>query len=129
MLCVGQGPKVRSKGRAQMAGKNKEPQPRNLGHGFVEGPDAWHITKVAKARKTYVCDGPMRAVRDDDGVSPGTGDALFCEPAMSCVSSIEVGDLYVHLLPHDVESFGSYWAVHRVCIECSLGEQMIRRTE
>jgi hypothetical protein len=112
-----------------MVGKKNEPLPRGLGHGYHEGADAWHITKVAKARKQYICDGPMRAVRDDDDVSPGTGDALYCETAKSCTSSIEVGDLYVHLLPHDVESFGSYWAVHRVCIECSLGEQMIQRSE
>jgi hypothetical protein len=112
-----------------MASKKVEAQPIGLGHGYVEGPDAWHITKVAKARKKYTCDGPMRAVRDDDDVSPGTGDALYCENAKSCTSSIEVGDLYVHLLPRDVESFGSYWAVHRVCIECSLEEQMIRRAE
>jgi hypothetical protein len=86
----------------------KKPQPRALGNGYVEGPDAWHIAKVSKARKRHECHGPLRAVRDNDRVSPGTGEALFCARATSCTSFIEVGTLNVHILPHDAESFGRY---------------------
>jgi hypothetical protein len=109
-----------------MANKKKTPQPKRLGHGYVEGPDACFISRVSKARKRYDCDGPLRAVRDTDDVSPGTGDSLRCRPADDCTTFIDPGELYAHLLPHDEEVYGTYWTAHRMCLKCALKEDTIR---
>jgi hypothetical protein len=106
----------------------KVPEPRRLGHGYIEGPDACFIERVSMARNRYGCDGPLRAVRDEDEVSPGTGDSLRCGPASDCTGYIEPGDLYVNLLPHDREVYGSYWAAHRTCIKCAVKENVVQVT-
>ncbi len=108
-----------------MAAKKKL-EPRAVGYGYAEGPDAYRITRVSKARKRYDCDGPLRAVRDTDDVSPGTGDALRCKPASDCTRFIEAGELYVHVMPHDEEVYGSYWTAHRMCLKCASKEDAIR---
>ena len=35
-----------------------------VGHGFVEGEDAYSLSAVRKARKEYDCEGVIRAVRE-----------------------------------------------------------------
>lgn len=103
----------------------KQDKPRKLGHGYIEGPDAYRISRVSKARNRYECEGPLRAVRDSDETSPGTGDAVRSTPARACTGFVEIGDVYVHLLPHDIEIYTSYWSAHRMCLECALKENTV----
>jgi hypothetical protein len=111
-----------------MSRGKKLPEPRELGHGYVEGPGACFVERVSRARKRYRCDGPLRAVRDDDDISPGTGDSLRCSHASDCTQNIEPGDLYVYLLPHEPEVYGSYWVAHRTCIKCAMKEDVVQWT-
>jgi hypothetical protein len=106
----------------------KKQELKQLGNGYVEGPDAYLITRVSKARKRYDCYGPLRAVRDTDAVSPGTGDALRCLPADGCTTFIEPGELYAHVMPHDVEVYESYWTAHRMCLKCAIKEDTVRKS-
>ena len=106
---------------------DKNWEPRSLGHGYVEGPDAYRITRVSKARKRFDCYGPLRRVRDTDDISPGTGDAISCEKVDDCTSYIEPGELYVYILPHDLDVYQSYWTAHRMCLKCALKENTIKQ--
>ena len=94
-------------------------------HGFAEGPDAYAIERISKARKRFTCEGPLRAERPSDQTSPGSGgDALLVEQSAECTAFIKPGDVYAYLRPH-FEDSDSYWTPHRVCLSCALKEGII----
>jgi len=101
---------------------------RALGNGYVEGPDAFRIERVSRARKRYECDRPLRAERPSDKTSPGSGgDAIYGETAADCTGFIEAGQLYAYLMPHFEEN--PYWTAHRMCLKCALKESTIELAE
>ena len=96
-----------------------------VGHGFVEGEDAYSLSAVRKARKEYDCEGVIRAVRDTDNISPGTGDSILEMQSGSCTWKIRKGDLHAILILNDVELYGTYWTTWRMCIPCALSEHIV----
>jgi len=112
-----------------MKRSKKQDEPKKLGHGYIEGPDAYRVSRVSKARNRYECEGPLRAVRDSDEVSPGTGDAIRTSPAKDCSGFIDKGEIFVHLQPHDIEVYPSYWSAHRMCVECAVKENIVVKDE
>ena len=99
-----------------------------VGHGFVEGEDAYSLSAVRKARKEYDCEGVIRAVRDTDNISPGTGDSILEMQSDDCAEKIRRGDLYAVLILNnsaDVEMYGTYWTTWRMCISCALYEHIV----
>ena len=99
-----------------------------VGHGFVEGEDAYSLSAVRKARKEYDCEVVIRAVRDTDNISPGTGDSILEMQSDDCAEKIRRGDLYAVLILNnsaDVEMYGTYWTTWRMCISCALYEHIV----
>ena len=96
-----------------------------VGHGFVDGEDSYCLDAVRKARKEYQCEGVIRAVRDDDPISPGTGDSILEMQSGGCTWKIRKGDLHAVLIINDVELYGTYWTTWRMCIPCSLSEHIV----
>ena len=96
-----------------------------VGHGFVEGEDAYCLSAVRKARKEYYCEGVIRAVRDDDNISPGTGDSILEMQSDDCTEKILKGDLHAVLIINDVELYRTFWTTWRMCIPCALSAHIV----
>ena len=96
-----------------------------VGYGFVEGEDAFCVDAVRKARKEYSCEGVIRAVRDTDNISPGTGDSILEMQSEDCTGKIRKGDLHVVLVINDLALYDSYWTTWRMCLPCALFEHVV----
>ena len=99
-------------------------QIREVGHGFVEGEDAYCLDAVRKARQEYICKGIIRAIRGAETFFPA-GDALARGCSHDCTGNILKGDLHAVLTINDVEVFGTYWTHVRMCIPCALSEHIV----